>query len=254
MDFLPIANIIKRKLNTATDRINCVIIAMHPRIPRILALLLALAVALTAEAQPYFCTRQGAKLHYVRHETGSGRVRWEQTLSIDKVAAGADSTVIAYSTVMKPRRGNAVLVELDCIIDARDNLSVSIGSSVRSVFASLLPKADIASIGDERSVIPSAMKTGDVLPDASAEVKLPAGRYVVKVTDRKVLRSETITTPAGTFDCMVVSEHKVEKAPGVRRETTASTWYAGGVGMVRHDTYDKDLRLVTSEVLESISD
>ena len=77
-------------------------------------------------------------------------------------------------------------------------------------------------------------------------------KYRVKVTDRKVLRYETISTPAGTFDCIVISEHKVEKAPVYKRETTALSWYSDGVGYVRHDTYNKNMHLETSEQLYSI--
>ena len=68
-----------------------------------------------------------------------------------------------------------------------------------------------------------------------------------------MLRSEVLSTPAGDFDCVVVSEHKVEKGPGRNRVTTALTWYARGTGMVRHDTYDRNMKLETSEVLIGIN-
>ena len=93
------------------------------------------------------------------------------------------------------------------------------------------------------------MKPGDILPDANCTVKAGLLQYKVSVTQRKVLRLETLKTPAGEFECTVVSEHKVEKGPGRNRETTALTWYSTGVGMVRHDTYDKRLKLETSEIL-----
>ena len=50
----------------------------------------------------------------------------------------------------------------------------------------------------------------------------------------------------------MVSEHKVEKGMMRNRVTTARTWYARGIGMVRHDTYDRNLKLETTEVLEKI--
>ena len=74
----------------------------------------------------------------------------------------------------------------------------------------------------------------------------------VTVTERRVLGTDTLTTPAGTFPCVIVSEHKVEKGMMRNRVTTARTWYARGVGMVRHDTYDRNLKLETTEVLEKI--
>ena len=56
----------------------------------------------------------------------------------------------------------------------------------------------------------------------------------------------------GKFECIVIRERKVEKGMGRNRHTIADTWYARGVGMVRHDTHDPDLNLLTSEVLTSI--
>ena len=102
------------------------------------------------------------------------------------------------------------------------------------------------------AILPANMKPGDILPSAEAEVTILGMKYRVKVTDRKVLRYETISTPAGTFDCIVISEHKVEKAPVYKRETTALSWYSDGVGYVRHDTYNKNMVLETSEQLYSI--
>ena len=47
-------------------------------------------------------------------------------------------------------------------------------------------------------------------------------------------------------------ERKVEKGMGRNRHTVADTWYARGIGMVRHDTYSPELELQTSERLVSI--
>ena len=49
---------------------------------------------------------------------------------------------------------------------------------------------------------------------------------------------------------MVVREHKVERGPGHYRNTFADSWYVAGIGYVRHDTYGKNMRLDTTEVLK----
>ncbi len=59
-------------------------------------------------------------------------------------------------------------------------------------------------------------------------------------------------TFAGTFDCIVVREHKLEKAPLMKRDRITLTWYALGYGMVRHDTFFINGDVETTEQLESI--
>ena len=100
--------------------------------------------------------------------------------------------------------------------------------------------------------MPSHLSTRDTLPDVYASVRVFGLTMKITVTERKVLREETITTPAGKFNCMVIRERKVEKGMGRNRHTIADTWYAKGIGMVRHDTYDTDLKLLTSEILTAI--
>ncbi|MBP5389696.1 MAG: hypothetical protein J6Y27_05060 [Bacteroidales bacterium] len=55
--------------------------------------------------------------------------------------------------------------------------------------------------------------------------------------------------PFAVFDCLVAREHKVEDAPIHHKDTWSVTWYAPGIGYVRHDSYDKKMRLLSSEVL-----
>ena len=101
-------------------------------------------------------------------------------------------------------------------------------------------------------MLPSVLMPGDTLQSASGKVRALGMTMNVTVTERLVLGTDTLTTPAGTFPCVIVSEHKVEKGMMRNRVTTARTWYACGVGMVRHDTYDRNLKLETTEVLEKI--
>mgnify|MGYP004500231227 FL=1 len=101
------------------------------------------------------------------------------------------------------------------------------------------------------SVLPSSMKEGDVLEDAVFEVTVAGLPCKVSVTDRKVVGWERITVPAGTFDCVVVLEHKSQRL-GKLVVSYAYTWYAAGIGMIRHDTYIKG-SLKTTERLVSLT-
>jgi hypothetical protein len=50
----------------------------------------------------------------------------------------------------------------------------------------------------------------------------------------------------------VVREFKTEKAPLHKKQLWNDSWYVRGVGYVRHDTYDKNMRMLSSEILMRI--
>lgn len=222
---------------------------------KLYALLLVLIVAafpMTA-AQPFFCNSQGRVLSYVRRGPDGGKVKWKYTVIIERVVKDASGSTVDYTYEFRKPGGAQMYggpIALRAQISEKGDVALDLAATMLSIFRNMFPRSSFSSEGG-RTVIPSGIAPGDVLPDASAEVRVGALRYDVTVTERKVLREERIKTPAGEFDCLVVSEHKVEG--GLRsRNVRTLTWYARGVGEVRHDTMDKNGKLQTSEVLESI--
>ena len=205
-----------------------------------------------AGAQVYFCTTPSSSCRYVRTECRNGKVKWVHTMTIDSVSILEDGArEVRYRSSFKDDKGKNITdgdINLSAVIDRDGNVGITLSDAIASVLHSFLPNARIVSDGG-RTVLPSAMNPGDVLPDASTSATAGVIRYTAAVTDRHVLRREGLTTPAGTFDCIVISEHKEEKAGPYNRVTNAYTWYSPGVGMVRHDTYDKNMKQETSEVL-----
>lgn len=223
------------------------------RLAVITALLLLSFAALAGT--PWFCGTQGTRLSYVRRYAESGKVRWRYTMSLDKVEAGSGGTVVDFTCDFRKPGGAQMYrgpVSSTVRIAPNGDVTLNTAESMYSVFRNIFPKADITSEGGE-TALPSELREGDLLPDVFSLVKVHGMRYVTKITDRKVLRMESVVTPAGSFDCVVISEHKTESGPGRNRDVLTHTWYARGTGMVRHDTFDrKTKKLLTSEVLEMI--
>ena len=219
----------------------------------ILAISLSAADMMGQEKVPYFCNTAGTVLEYTR-TTAEGDVKWYHTMRIGNVRHEGDRTLIDYTSHIlnhkhKPYYGDEP-AELSATVN-QGTVTLDVAESVAAVFRTLLPSgAKITSSGGE-SALSSDMAPGDVLPDVNASVKALGLTMKITVTERKVLRHETISTSAGTFDCVVVRERKVEKGMGRNRHTVADTWYSRGVGMVRHDTYSPKLELQTSEILSS---
>lgn len=216
-------------------------------------LLLALAPFALHAAQPFFCNSQGRTLSYARRGPDGGKVKWKYTVTIDRVVKDASGSTVDYTYDFRKPGGAQMYggpIALRAQISENGDVALDLAATMLSIFRNMFPRSSFSSEGG-RTVLPADLAPGHTLPDASAEVRVGALRYDVTVTERKVLREERIKTPAGEFDCLVVSERKVEG--GLRsRNVRTLTWYARGVGEVRHDTMDKNGKLQTSEVLESI--
>lgn len=95
--------------------------------------------------------------------------------------------------------------------------------------------------------IPTHLSVGQTLKDGFVEVKMAAGQpmnmsITVTISDRKVVGKETITTPAGTFDCYKVTYNLNSKTTmmgmNMNNNMTAEEWVSQGVGTVKTSSYN----------------
>ena len=222
-----------------------------------LILLFALiwTVCPAAPPQGYFHTTPGNTLHYVRHAPDSEDISWihnsrigaKKPLDDGSIEVGFTTTIISgkmKSPLKSPVSSHVILhpngtVELDVA-----QAAVMAAKQRFSIF-------DFTASGGT-SILPATLKPGDRLDDIHAVVSWSGIKYTIDYTERLVLRRESVTVPAGTFDCIVVREHTLEKAPLMKRDRITLTWYALGYGMVRHDTFFINGDVETTEQLESI--
>lgn len=229
--------------------------SMEVRILLFLVLVLMLPVSVRA-SDGYICSSEGTVLGYVRRNVDDGSVRWHHKMTIQSVTMRTDSSrTVLYESDFKKANGRQMYggaVSLSSEVSAVGDVSMDMSQTLRSAFANIFPKMKITSEGGIARV-PCRLTAGEPLPSVRAVARAAGVEYTMTVSDRRVEGRDTITTPAGTFPCTVVFEHKVEKTVGYNRETSSRTWYCIGVGMVRHDTYDKKMRLETTEILETIT-
>ena len=226
-----------------------------------LSLTLACSLLFSAPVAPkaYFCTVEGRTLRYERRWADSskrdGSIKWIHNLTIDEVRQEQGKTIVGYSSAFSTPDGRKMYggaIALRCEIDESSDVEVDLAQSFASVLSSTLGlKTESEPC---LSVLQSDISPATSLENGDFQVRCGPLKYNVRIDGRKFEGRQRLTLPCGTFDCIVVSEHKVEKGPGRNRETYSRTWYARGVGMVRHDTYDAARRLQTSEVLVQITD
>lgn len=102
-----------------------------------------------------------------------------------------------------------------------------------------------AQASDVYLTYPSSMNAGDALPDGNfnMEVKSESGLKTttdVKITERKVEGKESVTAPAGTWDCYKISYHSVIKigimGMGIPIKMDVTEWFAPGFGVVKTES------------------
>lgn len=217
-----------------------------------LILLAFIGVTLGVNAQGYYCDRQGATLDYVRKNVRNGETEWRHIMNIKDVSKVADGTQItSVSTFLKANGKPYYKGDIVEQVVLRENNDVWVDMEAVSV-AYIKGRAGLnATAQAAPSILPATMEPGDTLPQVTGKIKVSLLTFTYRIWDRKVLRRETISVPAGTFDCVVLQERKLESGPGHNREVLNYTWYCKGVGFVRHDTYI-DGKLDTSETLTTI--
>lgn len=97
-------------------------------------------------------------------------------------------------------------------------------------------------------IIPNELLDGRELPDSNMNMTVNMTpiklKMNVNITNRKVSGKETITTPAGTFDCVILSYDFVTKM-GIKISGTAKQWLAKGVGMVKQVDRNKKGKVIS---------
>lgn len=105
--------------------------------------------------------------------------------------------------------------------------------------------------------LPSDLSVGKKLEDANITIAMNMSGIKMNIsvdqTNRKVLKEESVTTAAGTFDCMVLSETTKTKAMGANIEMNSKLWLAEGVGMIKQETYKKNGDLMSKTELTKFS-
>lgn len=95
---------------------------------------------------------------------------------------------------------------------------------------------------------PTKPKVGEELPDA--KMTITAGMngmtmmtMITEIKDRKITSEETIETPAGTFDCLVLEQTTTIGSKLIDKDYPTKDWYLPGFGVVRSETYKSNGKL-----------
>lgn len=138
------------------------------------------------------------------------------------------------------------------------------GNMVTLDYESLLPSEMMEQYGDmdieisgNDIEIPNDLSVGQKLNDANVAMKISMSginmNMTVDMTNRNVEKKESISTPAGTYDCYVLYSENRSKMMMANQVYPSRVWLAEGVGMVKQETYKKNGDLMSSTLLTAHS-
>jgi hypothetical protein len=170
-----------------------------------------------------------------------GRISSISKANIYEVASKGDTTAAKVHAQVVDDEGEEIFksdYEIKCIkgvilMDMRD---------IMGDMAKQFEKMDVAVEGNFIEY-PDNMTVGTKLPDAEMVMTMNAESPVpikirINMTERKVEAQESITTSAGTFNCLKLT-YTIETKMGFSRSTRSAVWLAKGVGTVKTESYDK---------------
>jgi hypothetical protein len=202
------------------------------------------------ECTYYFPSKQGAEIEMKSYSDK------------DKVTSTSKSKVLDVS-------GNTVKVASEVLDDkgksiAKSEFTVSckdgefvmdMSNYLKGVNMDAYKDMDLK-VETEDMHMPASLKAGDVLDDGEMAVKVTNQGFTmmnmkVKVFNRKVEKMESITTPAGTFECAKIT-YDIDSKVVFAMSLKGVEWIAKNVGVVRSESYNSKGKLQGYTLLTSL--
>lgn len=217
-----------------------------------LCLLLSTIVVAQSNCSKYYASKPGRKLI---HKVFDKRER--HSLTTEYNVESVTSSGIQVNFNLWDKRGEHITggkLELGC-----DNRTTYLApESIMTDLLSQYEDMEYTVTTTDRLAIPNDLEIGQTLPDASASISLNAQileiNFDIILSNRKVVRREQIETPAGTFDCYVITYNNEMRGRVASRSYQCTDWIAEGIGMVKQETYKQNGRLMSRSLLNEVTD
>lgn len=224
------------------------------------AVALLVGIGPISAEEPFFMTSQGSSLLYKTFSPGSDMAYQRDSLvSVegDFLNGSARVATVFYDGNMQ--RQSAVLTFMKFV---NGESMVDWAAMFTYMMTEMLEESGVEASQEDRDKldgsvtvkgevygIPNDIVEGQTLPDYKMSVKVTFLKTTVRGFDRKVVSRESITVPAGTFDCFVIEETQDVRNLFMKEHVRSRTWYARGIGAVKVQEYDSDGYLITEQEL-----
>ncbi|MCP3681188.1 MAG: hypothetical protein GY861_00725 [bacterium] len=198
------------------------------------------------DCTPYFPMEKGSEFEISSYKTNGKLTGSCYHKVLERVEDGSHLTV-KVSNQSRDKKGNET-ANTEYVVECQEGI-------FRFDFSMFMNNESLQAYDNMETTItgkflelPSAPKPGDVLNEGEMKVVvenagIPFVTINIRVYDRKVDAIEARETPAGTFECARIS-YKVETTIGgiipFTVKSSATEWYAKGVGLVRSENFNNN--------------
>ncbi|WP_291967551.1 hypothetical protein [Maribacter sp.] len=220
-------------------------------------LFLAATISLYSQdnCSKFYPMNEGVSMEYTNYNK-KGKVEGVSSYKVVKAVNNENATNATLAIDLKDNKGKNAY-------STTYNLTCT-GNMVTLDYESLLPTEMMEQYGDmdieisgNDIEIPNDLSVGQKLNDANVAMKISMSginmNMTVDMTNRNVEKKESISTPAGTYDCYVLYSENRSKMMMANQVYPSRVWLAEGVGMVKQETYKKNGDLMSSTLLTSHS-
>ncbi|SHJ95392.1 TapB family protein [Pseudozobellia thermophila] len=205
----------------------------------------------------FYPLEEGSSFEYTNYNK-KGKVEGTVNYTVSEVRQEGSASVATFAMKYKDKKGEDVF-ETDYSFSCENGI---VTIDYESLFPSQMMQ-QYTEMGLEMDIsgtdiqLPNDLSVGQQLPDANVVVSMSMGGInmttSVDQTNRKVEKKEKVTTPAGTFECYLLTEDQLTKTMGANIETKSQLWLAEGIGMVKQESYKKNGTLISRMELTQYS-
>lgn len=202
----------------------------------------------------YYPLKDGAKFQITTYDKKDKltSVLDYKVINVQNTAAGKVATIQGSVKDKKDK----MMSELEYKVTCKDNkLSIDFESMLSPQLLEQFKDMDYELTGTNMDW-PNDLSVGQTLPDSNMNMKISMGgmnmNMDMNITNRKVSGKEKVTTPAGTYDCFVVSHDTSVSMMGTSYNTSTKQWVSKGVGLVKQEDSMKG-KVESSSLLTAFS-
>ncbi|UII21258.1 TapB family protein [Fulvivirga ligni] len=220
------------------------------KITIILALVIFSFNAAFSQCNPYYNFKEGKKWEitsYDQKDKKTGKQAYEIT-SLNENSSGWKATLAFQVYDKKDKETMDKEVDMECK-DGTIEMDMT-----RFIPAEALQSMESMNVKLEMESLdwPANLSVGQKLSDGAIHMKSNMFNMSTRITDRKVESKESITTPAGTFDCFKVT-YKIISESIMTIEMYAVDYIAKDVGVVKSESYNSNKKLTGYSLLTSVN-
>jgi len=202
----------------------------------------------------YYPIKEGTSFQYTNYNK-KGKISGFIDYNVADVRKNAGNTVATFEVTIKDKKEEQIMESSYDISCNGNGIVIDYKSMSNAQMMKQFENFEYEISGTDLE-LPNDLSVGQKLKDGNMNMVISMGITMelnITIKDRKIIKKETITTPAGTFECYVMTS-TVEMDMMKLMKSSSKQWFAEGVGMVKQESYNESGKLTNNTVLTVFKD